>query len=63
MIKTYKTLVKGWKYFDIMHKDRKVARIYENGKCTIYYSSFLPYNIYLENGNDIDVKTNNLVNF
>jgi len=63
MINTYNILVKGWKYFDIMHKDRKVARIYENGKCTIYYSSFLPYNIYLENGNDIDVKTNNLVNF
>lgn len=63
MINTYNVLVKGWKFFDIMHKDRKVARIYENGKCTIYYPSFLPYNIYLEKGNDIDIKTNNLVNF
>jgi len=63
MINTYNVLHKGWKYFDIMHKDRKVARIYENGKCSIYYPSFLPYNIYLEKGDDVDIKTNNLVNF
>ena len=26
---------KGWKYFDIMHKDRRVARVYEDGRCTV----------------------------
>ena len=32
---------KGWKYFDVMHKDRRVARIYEDGRCTINYPSFI----------------------
>lgn len=54
---------KGWKHFDIMHKDRRVARIYENGKCTINYPSFMPYNLYLEKGNDTDTCINNLSNF
>lgn len=54
---------KGWKYFDIMHKDRRVARIYENGKCTINYPSFMPYNLYLEKENDTDTCINNLSNF
>lgn len=54
---------KGWKYFDIMHKDRKVVRIYENGVCTIYLKSFMPYNLYLEKGKDTDTCINNLGNF
>ncbi len=58
-------LKKGWKFFDIMHKNRKVARIYEDGHSVIYYSSFMPYNLYLENGETIDFDTrfNNLNNF
>ena len=54
---------KGWKYFDIMHKDRRVARIYEDGKCTISYPSFMPYNLYLENSDDFDSRIDNLNNF
>lgn len=54
---------KGWKYFDIMHKDRRVARIYENGKCTVNYPSFLPYNLYLDNSDELDSRVNNLNNF
>lgn len=54
---------KGWNYFDIMHKDRRVARIYESGKCTISYPSFLPYNLYLDNTDDVDSRVNNLSNF
>lgn len=57
------TMSKGWKYFDIMHKDRRVARIYENGRCTINYPSFMPYNLYLEKGEDTDTCINNLSNF
>ena len=47
---------KGWKYFDIMHLNRRVAIIYENGKCTINFPSFMPYNLYLENSDDFDDK-------
>lgn len=54
---------KGWKYFDIMHKDRRVARIYEDGRCTINYPSFMPYNLYLEKSDDFDSRVNNLNNF
>ena len=56
-------MAKGWKFFDIMHKDRRVARIYESGKCTINYPSFMPYNLYLEKGKDTDTCVNNLSNF
>ena len=56
-------MTKGWKYFDVMHKDRRVARIYENGKCTVNYPSFMPYNLYLEKGSDTDTCVNNLSNF
>lgn len=58
-----KILSKGWGHFDIMHKDRRVARIYESGRCTINFSSFLPYNLYLEKGDDFDTCVNNLNNF
>ena len=56
-------LQKGWKYFDIMHKDRRVARIYEDGRCTINYPSFMPYNLYLEKSDGFDDRVNNLNNF
>ena len=56
-------LDRGWKYFDIMHKERRVARIYESGVCTINFPSFMPYNLYLEKGNDVDTCVNNLGNF
>ena len=61
--KIHRALEKGWNYFDIMHKDRRVARIYENGKCKIYYTTFMPYNLYLEEGEETDVLVNNLSNF
>ena len=54
---------KGWKFFDIMHKNRKVARIYEDGRCTVYYPSFMPYNLYFDKLNDFDSRVNNLNNF
>lgn len=54
---------KGWKYFDVMHKDRRVARIYEDGRCTINYPSFMPYNLYLESSDAFDSRVNNLNNF
>ena len=56
-------LAKGWERFTIMHKDRKVAAIHEDGTCTIYAPSFLPYNLYLEEADDLDTRLNNLNNF
>lgn len=56
-------LLKGWGRFDVMHLDRRVASVYEDGHCTVNYSSFLPYNLYLEKGDDLDDRLNNLNNF
>ena len=56
-------LSKGWGYFDVMHLNRKVARIFENGACRIYFKSFMPYNLYLEESDDLDDRVNNLNNF
>ncbi len=56
-------LKKGWGFFDVMHKDRRVARIYEDGRCTVNFPSFMPYNLYLESSDDLDSRINNLNNF
>ena len=60
-----RVLSKGWRRFMIMHQDRRVASVREDGSCTIYASSFMPYNLYLESGgdNDLDTRINNLNNF
>ena len=47
----------------VMHKDRKVAVINEAGHCKIYCKSFMPYNLYLEELEDIDSLVNNITNF
>lgn len=52
-----------WKKYAIMHKNRKVASINSDGSCKIYFPTFLPYNLYLEESDDIDDRLNNLVNF
>ncbi|MEY8515564.1 hypothetical protein AALC25_01305 [Lachnospiraceae bacterium 29-84] len=49
--------------YDIMHMDRRVARISGLGHCKIYFKSFLPYNLYLEEAEDIDTLVNNVTNF
>ena len=58
-------LSKGWERFTVMHKDRKVAAIREDGTCTIYASSFMPYNLHLEKAEqrDLDARLNNLNSF
>ena len=59
----YAVLAKGWGRFTVMHKDRKVAAIREDGTCTIYAPSFMPYNLCLEEAGDLDTRLNNLNNF
>ena len=49
--------------YEIMHMDRRVAKINESGQCKIYYKSFMPYNLYLEEAEDIDTLVNNITNF
>ena len=34
-----------------------------SGRCKIYYKSFMPYNLYLEEEEDIDTLVNNITNF
>lgn len=56
-------LAKGWTRYYIMHKNRRVATIREDGTCTVYYKSFLPFNLWVEEGDDMNVRLNNLNNF
>ena len=58
-------LAKGWGRFTVMHKDRRVASIREDGTCTVYAPKFMPYSLYLEHAepDDLDTRLNNLNNF
>lgn len=58
-------LAKGWGRFTVMHKERKVVSIREDGTCVLYAPSFMPYNLYLERAEagDLDARLNNLNNF
>ena len=50
--------------YEIMHGNRKVAWIDTQGRCKIYYKSFMPFSLYLEETeNDIDTLVNNITNF
>lgn len=49
--------------FEVMHKDRRVAKIDTSGRCKIYFKTFMPYNLYLEENTDIDTLINNVTNF
>lgn len=49
--------------YEIMHQDRRVASIDKTGHCRIYYKSFMPYSLYLEEAEDIDTLVNNVTNF
>ena len=52
----------GWAY-EIMHLERPVAVIDSDGICRIAEPGFLPYNLYLEEEEDISARINNLSNF
>ena len=46
-----------------MHLDRRVASVDTAGRSRVYFRSFLPYNLFLEEEQDIDTLVNNLTNF
>ena len=52
----------GWQY-SIMHLDDVVANLDSEGLCRLLAPDFLPYNLYLEEGNDISTRVENLTNF
>ncbi|MCD8366203.1 MAG: hypothetical protein LUC83_10460 [Clostridiales bacterium] len=50
--------------YEIMHMDRRVARIDTSGHCRVYFRSFMPYNLYLNDAErDIDTLVNNVTSF
>ncbi len=49
--------------YQIMHGEKHVADIHENGTCRILDGRFLPYDLWLEEAKDIDTRLNNLTNF
>lgn len=49
--------------YEIMHMNRRVATIDTSGRCRIYFVSFMPYNLWLEEADDIDALVGNLNNF
>lgn len=49
--------------YEIMHLNRCAARVDTKGRCHIYYPRYMPYNLYLEAGEDVDTLVNNLTNF
>ena len=51
------------KVYEIMHMDRRVAKISDSGQCKVYYKSFMPYNLYLEESDEVDTLVNNITNF
>ncbi len=59
----WNALNKGWNRYYIMHKNRRVATVREDGTCTVYYKSFLPYNLQLEELDDLQSRKGNLDRF
>ncbi len=50
--------------YQIMHGDRRVARVDTQGRCEIYCEAFLPFGLCLkEASDDIDTLVNNITNF
>lgn len=49
--------------YEVMHGENPVCKISTQGSCTIYKEAFLPYQLYLEEGEDIDTRVNNITNF
>ena len=49
--------------YQIMHMERLVAEVTTLGKVRIFESEFLPYDLYLEEEEDLDTCINNLSNF
>lgn len=49
--------------YELMHEDRMVARIDTAGRAKVFQEEFMPYNLYVEEQEDIEALINNLNNF
>lgn len=49
--------------YEVMHKEDVVASVSTTGKVNICNEKFMPYDLYLEEANDIDTLVNNITNF
>lgn len=49
--------------YQIMHQNQCVATIDETGHAKVLEPAFMPYNLYLEEEDDVDTLVNNLMNF
>ena len=47
----------------VMHLNKEVAEIRADGTCTVFSDAFMPFDLWLEDGADIDTRVNNLTNF
>lgn len=51
------------KVYEIMHGDEEVAWVDSTRHCKIYQQSFMPYNLYLDEDEDLYTLVNNVINF
>ena len=49
--------------YEIMHGSEKAASLDTRGHCHLYDSRRMPYQLYLEEGSDLDILVNNITNF
>lgn len=49
--------------YELMHEDRIVARIDTVGRAKVFQAEFMPYNLYVEEQEDIETLINNFNNF
>ena len=53
--------------YEIMHGEKRIARIDMQGRCEVYEPQFMPFNLYPEeteeNETDVDIRVNNVTNF
>ncbi len=49
--------------WQIMHGDKLIADISDKGTAKLYNSDFMPYDLWIEEGNEVDALVNNLTNF
>lgn len=54
---------KAMRTYVIMNREREVAQISQDGKAAILWPDFMPYNLYLEEEEDISTRIENLNNF
>ncbi len=53
----------GMTTYEIMHGENLIATITLQGQCRILVPSFMPWNLYLEETDELDGRVNNVTNF